>query len=117
MNPITTTPNIQTVIEPDISVVCEPEKLDDKGCKGAPTFIAEILLLSTERVDRFLKLNEYQRAGVHEYWIIDPNAKSVADYILQDGRFSLHAFYDDGDTVELSPLGGCQINLSVAKPG
>lgn len=104
--------DVLTVVEPDISVICEPEMLDDKGCKGAPTFIAEILSPSTERADRFLKLNEYQRAGVREYWIIDPNAKSVADYVLQDGRFSLHAFYDDGDTVELSSLDGCQIDLN-----
>ena len=104
--------DVQTIVEPDISVVCEPEKLDDKGCKGAPTFIAEVLSPSTERADRFLKLNEYQRAGVREYWIIDPNAKSVADYVLQDGRFSLHAYYDDGDTVEVSSLNSCQINLN-----
>lgn len=92
--------------------MCELEKLDDKGCKGAPTFIAEILSPSTERADRFLKLNGYQRASVHEYWIIDPDTKSADNYVLQDDRFSLHAFYDDGNTVELSSLAGCQIDLN-----
>ena len=59
--------DVDTLVEPDISVVCDLSKLDDTGCKGAPDLVMEILLPSTKRHDRFTKFNLYQRAGVREY--------------------------------------------------
>ena len=69
--------NVDTVVEPDITVVCDHSKLDDQGCKGAPDMVIEILSPSTQRHDRLTKLNLYQRAGVREYWIADPENRTV----------------------------------------
>ena len=64
--------DVRNVFIPDISVICEPEKLTKQYCKGAPTVIMEILSPATAKIDRFVKLNAYQKAGVPEYWIISP---------------------------------------------
>ena len=60
------------LLEPDITVVCDRDKLDGKGCKGAPDMVMEVLSPSTQRHDRLTKFSLYQRAGVREYWIVDP---------------------------------------------
>lgn len=69
--------DVDTMVEPDISVVCDRSKIDKHGCKGAPDLIIEILSPSTRRHDRLVKLNLYQRAGVREYWIADPENRTV----------------------------------------
>ncbi len=75
--------DVDTIVEPDITVVCDRNKLDDYGCKGAPDLIIEILSPSTKRHDRIIKHNLYQCAKVREYWIVDPNDKTVEVYILK----------------------------------
>lgn len=67
-------------VEPDISVICNPEKLDEKGCKGAPDWIIEIVSPSSRNLDYYLKLTLYQMNGVREYWIVDPERKIVIVY-------------------------------------
>ena len=74
--------DVDTVVEPDISVVCDKNKIDQRGCKGAPDFVIEIISPSTRRHDRFVKLNLYQRAGVREYWIVDPETKSDRSHVV-----------------------------------
>lgn len=64
-------------MEPDISVICGRDKLDKHGCKGAPDMVIEILSPTSLRHDRLVKLNLYQRAGVREYWIADPENRTV----------------------------------------
>lgn len=59
-------------VEPDISVICDKNKLDDKGCHGAPDWVIEVVSPSTERMDYGIKLFKYRSAGVREYWIINP---------------------------------------------
>ena len=71
-------------VEPDISVICDKEKLDSKGCHGAPDWIIEILSPSTIKNDTMLKLKLYKNAGVREYWIIDPEEKRVAVYNFEE---------------------------------
>ena len=84
-----------TYVEPDISVICDPDKLDDRGCKGAPDWIIEIVSPASKKMDYLLKLLKYRFAGVKEYWIVDPEKnrvivynftgdESVNDYTLQD---------------------------------
>ena len=63
----------KTWLEPDVVVVCDPQKLDDKGCHGAPDLVVEILSPSTRSRDCLLKMNKYQAAKVREYWIVDPD--------------------------------------------
>ena len=79
---------VQTVVEPDLSVVCDSAKLDSRGCKGAPDLVVEVLSPSTQRHDRLVKLNLYQRAGVREYWLVSPEERTVQ--VLQRSGWLLH---------------------------
>lgn len=67
-------------VEPDISVICDKNKLDDRGCNGAPDWVIEILSPSTERVDCGIKLFKYRSAGVREYWTINPRIRTISVY-------------------------------------
>lgn len=105
--------NVDTMVEPDISVVCDRNKLDKHGCKGAPDMIIEVLSPSTQRHDQLVKLNLYQRAGVREYWIVDPENKTVR-VLLQTGKGTLwtHEVYKREDVAKVNVLEGCFIELS-----
>lgn len=104
--------DVDTMVEPDISVVCDKNKLDKNGCKGAPDLVIEILSPSTVRHDRFVKLGLYQRAGVREYWIVDPVSKSVQVFVLEDGRYSAKDFGSAEEKVRVNVLEDCEIDLS-----
>lgn len=80
------------IVEPDISVICSPEKLTDRGCTGAPDWIVEIISPSTASRDYIYKLNLYANAGVREYWIVDPNSKKILVYFLQESGFKMDAY-------------------------
>lgn len=67
-------------VEPDISVICDPSKLDDKGCHGAPDWIIEIVSPSSRQMDYYKKLFKYRTAGVREYWVADPDGSIVTVY-------------------------------------
>lgn len=104
--------NVDTLVEPDISVICDPSKLDDIGCKGAPDLIMEILSPSTNRHDKLTKFNLYQQAGVREYWIVDPASKSVQIFVLEDGRYAAKDFGSAEETVRVNVLENCDIDLT-----
>ena len=108
--------DVDTMVEPDISVVCDGDKLDKHGCKGAPDLVIEILSPSTRRHDRLTKYNLYQRAGVREYWIVDPTDKSVQVFTLEDGRYAAKDFGAVGDKVKVNILEDCVIDLSEVFP-
>ena len=100
------------MVEPDISVICDRNKLDKHGCKGAPDLIAEVLSPSTQRHDQLVKLNLYQRAGVKEYWIADPENKTVRVMLLtSDGIFQIHEVYQREDVAKVNVLDGCFLEL------
>ena len=104
--------DVSTVVEPDISVICDRNKLDKHGCKGAPDLIAEVLSPSTQRHDQLVKLNLYQRAGVKEYWIADPENKTVRVMLLtSDGIFQIHEVYQREDVAKVNVLDGCFLEL------
>ena len=67
-------------VEPDVLVVCDPNKLTDRGCEGAPDFIAEVVSPSSRKHDYALKMCLYEEAGVREYWIVDPEAGRTTVY-------------------------------------
>ena len=103
--------DVDTMVEPDLSVVCDNGKLDNRGCKGAPDMVVEVLSPSTQRHDRLVKLGLYQRAGVREYWIVDPDSQTV-QVMLQDGSgLQLHEVYNRGDVARVNVLNGCFIDL------
>lgn len=70
-------------LEPDICVICDPSKLDETGCHGAPDWVIEIVSPSSKARDYFKKLFKYRSAGVREYWIVDPAKKAVNVYQLE----------------------------------
>ncbi|MFT8321991.1 MAG: Uma2 family endonuclease [Bacillus sp. (in: firmicutes)] len=74
------------VVQPDISVVCDERKLDNKGCKGAPDLVVEVLSPSTWKRDRIEKLNQYERHEVREYLLIYPNEKVLEQYVLGENN-------------------------------
>ena len=104
------------MVEPDISVICDPDKLDAFGCKGAPDLVIEILSPSTQRHDRVTKFNLYQRAGVREYWIVDPANPSVQSFILENGGYKANDFKIAGEQIKVNVLEDCVLDLSQVFP-
>ncbi|MCL1809977.1 MAG: Uma2 family endonuclease [Clostridiales bacterium] len=99
-----------TVVQPDIVIVCDKSKLDKKGCNGTPDMVVEILSPSTASRDRLVKFNKYLEAGIKEYWIVDTETKSVQACILEKGRYVV-SMYSDTDTAPVQVLEGCRIDL------
>lgn len=83
-----------TYVEPDVSVICDPDKLDDRGCKGAPDWIIEIVSPASRRMDYYTKLFKYRTAGVREYWIVDPVKKLVMVYDFENEDTEQYTFQD-----------------------
>ncbi len=85
---------VKTVVQPDIFVVCDPTKIDQRGCLGAPDWIVEILSPGNLSHDTRTKFDLYEENGVREYWILDPGLKAVVAYALAaTGRYELAAEY------------------------
>lgn len=85
----------KTMVEPDVLVLCDRDKMTRKNIQGAPDLVMEVLSPSTKKKDMFLKLNKYQNAGVKEYWIIDPDQKRVIVYdFAHDDYPALYSFDD-----------------------
>ena len=101
--------NDKNYIEPDISVICDLSKLDDKGCIGAPDWIIEIVSPSSRQMDYFTKLFKYRTAGVREYWIVDYERNLVTVYDFQNDNAANYTFSDD---ISVSIYPGFCINLS-----
>lgn len=104
--------DVDTIVEPDISIVCDRGKLDKHGCKGAPDMVVEILSPSTQRHDRLVKLGLYQRAGVREYWIVSPEEQTVQVFLQRDGSLLPHEVYDRQGVAKVNVLDGCFVELS-----
>jgi len=103
---------IYNVVQPDICVICDLSKLDDKGCIGAPDLIVEVLSPSTLKYDWNYKFNLYESSGVREYWIVDPKAKLVNVFILQpDGKYDLGTIYDNTQKAPVYIFEGLEIEL------
>jgi Uma2 family endonuclease len=103
---------VRTVVQPDISVICDQSKLDDKGCKGSPDLIVEILSPSTARKDMKEKFVRYERAGVREYWIVDPSGKIVTVFKLSsEGLFGRPDVYGKEDRIKISIVEGLEVEL------
>ena len=98
-----------TVVQPDIVVVCDKSKLDDKGCKGVPDMVIEVLSQSSMRRDKVLKFKKYQQTGVREYWIVDPDSKTISAHVLENGRYTTSEYGKTG-MVPVHVLLGCSIN-------
>jgi Uma2 family endonuclease len=105
--------DISTVIQPDIVVICEKKKLDERGCRGAPDLVVEILSPSTSRKDIGVKFSLYERHGVREYWIIHPAEESLMIFNLGgDSRYGRPQGYGRGDIVTSTVLEGFELNVA-----
>ncbi|MGV8121871.1 MAG: Uma2 family endonuclease [Candidatus Xenobiia bacterium LiM19] len=103
---------IITVVQPDLSVVCDPSMLDEHGCRGGPDLVVEILSPSTAKKDVTLKLTCYERAGVKECWIVHPGEKMVMIYRREEsGQFGRPAAYSSEDKINVEFLDGLVITL------
>ena len=78
---------IDTVVQPDVFIVCDPQKVDARGMRGAPDWIAEVLSPHTARYDRSVKLPVYERAGVREVWLIHPIDRTLTIHRLEEGHY------------------------------
>jgi Uma2 family endonuclease len=90
-----------TVVEPDIVVVCDSSKIDERGCNGAPDLIIEIISPSSRRRDRLIKFDLYLKAKVREYWVVTPEDEEIAVHVLDGGRYFTRIYgVNEPDTKE-----------------
>ena len=107
-----TNEDIKKVVEPDITIVCDQSKIDDKGYNGAPDMIVEIISPSSIKMDKFIKFNKYEKAGVKEYWIVEPEGKLVTVFTLQgDQRYGRPDIYSEDDEITVSIFPDLVVNL------
>jgi Uma2 family endonuclease len=78
---------VDTVVQPDVFIVSELHKLDARGMRGAPDWLAEVLSPSTARHDKIIKIPVYERAGVREVWLVNPMDRTLSIYRLEAGRY------------------------------
>ena len=98
---------IDTVVQPDISVICDLSKLDEKGCLGAPDFIIEIVSPGNSKKDVKDKFEIYQKYGVPEYWIVNPNDENVSVFVLdENGKYQLKAMFAGDDKIPVNIFNG-----------
>ena len=86
--------NDKSYVEPDVSVICDPCKLNDRGCTGAPDWIIEIVSPASRRMDYSIKLFKYRSAGVCEYWIVDPSKDRITVWDLKNDNNDEYSFSD-----------------------
>ena len=97
-------------LEPDISVICDKDKLNDHGCKGAPDWIIEIVSPSSRAMDYYTKLSLYREAGVREYWIVDPIKQTILVYDMEQAVTP--TIYSFSDTIRTKIYDNLEIDFS-----
>lgn len=103
---------ILTVVQPDLCVICDPEKLDDRGCIGAPDLVIEILSPGNSKKEMDIKFTLYEESGVLEYWIVHPTEKAVWVYVLENGRYITHKPFVEGEDLVSRVFPDLKINTS-----
>lgn len=102
---------IDSVVQPDICVICNLSKLDDKGCFGAPDLVVEVLSPGNSRVELQNKYDLYEEFGVREYWVIHPTDCTVLIYTLIEGKFQPSRLLTSGDKIQSIVLPGFTLDL------
>lgn len=98
---------VDTVLQPDLFIVCDLSKLDDRGCLGAPDLIIEIISAKNSQRDTRDKFNIYQEHGVREYWIVNPNDENVSVFVLgENGKFQFVGIYAGDDKIPVNIFNG-----------
>ena len=100
---------IDTVVQPDVLVVCDPHKIDRRGVRGAPDWVLEVLSPSTAAHDQIAKRRTYERAGVREYWLVHPGDRTLTVYVLDNGQYGRPEIYELKDATPIGVLPGVSI--------
>ena len=106
---------VKIYLEPDISLICDKSKMDEKGCHGAPDWIIETVSPSSKRMDYYTKLSLYRAAGVREYWIVDPSRESVTVYFMEEDAAPV--IYPFSDKIGANIYKELEIKLGEIKRG
>jgi len=107
--------NIYTVVQPDICIICDPEKLDDKGCIGPPDMIIEITSPNNSKHDVQVKYQLYEKYGVREYWIVFPYEQTVLVYLLDEtGKYRNVGVFAQDEKVKVNIFDDLDIDLAEA---
>jgi Uma2 family endonuclease len=101
---------IDTVVQPDVFIVCDRGKTDTRGVRGAPDWLAEVLSPSTASYDQRIKIPLYERVGVPEVWLIHPTDRTLAIYRLEDGRYGRPIYQELKGQTLLSAIPGISVD-------
>lgn len=101
--------SITTVVQPDIVVICDHSKLDEKGCRGAPDLVIEITSPESIVRDEKIKLSLYEKHTVKEYWIVNPTDKTISVYTINNKHYNKPLVYKNKDIVKSDFLKGIKI--------
>jgi len=104
----------EVIAQPDLSIVCDPDQLDEKGCNGAPTLVVEILSPANRHYQE--KVNAYMSAGIRELWIVDPKLQTIFLYLRKDKEYIISTFELD-ETLASPTFPGLEIPLGDIFPG
>lgn len=104
--------NMKTIVQPDLCVVCDPNKLDEKGCIGAPDLVVEILSPGNSKREMKNKYELYQEHGVKEYWVVNPNEQHILIYVLENGKYIGIQPVIEGDVVTSPTLPQLSFNTT-----
>ena len=102
----------EDIVQPDVFVVCEIDRIKRTHLEGAPTLVIEVLSPSTAKKDRTIKMNLYAASGVKEYWVVDPDASTVEVFVLESGAYRLAGKYGAGYAAESVVFSGLKIDLT-----
>lgn len=106
-----------TVVQPDICIICDPHKIDERGCNGVPDMIVEVLSPSTAKKDLNEKFNLYEEVGVQEYWVVFPESKQISVYLLKEQKYELLRHFEKIGKVKVHVLPDLEIDLEDAFEG
>ncbi|HET9108453.1 MAG TPA: Uma2 family endonuclease [Steroidobacteraceae bacterium] len=107
---------IDTVVQPDLLIVCDLRKLDERGMRGAPDWIAEVLSPASARYDQTLKLAAYERAGVPEVWLVDPIERTLSVHRLEGARYGRPVLLELEGRTALAAIPGASIDWDRLPP-
>jgi len=104
---------ITTVVQPDLCVVCDETKIDERGCCGAPDLVIEILSPGNSQKEVRIKFQLYEEAGVKEYWIVNPVEENLVVHVLgEDEKFLGFKMYAGGDVIKPSAITGLSVDVT-----
>ena len=110
--PNETDDQIENVVQPDVSVICDPSKLDERGCRGAPDWVIEVLSPNTAAHDQIRKRDLYERHGVREFWLVHPSDRLVMVYVLKHVTYGRPMVRELEGELESTAVRGVKVDLS-----